>query len=357
MADQKRYEMLWDCPGCGTEKLLGITHRHCPNCGNVQDPKRRYFPPEGSEIAVENHPWQGADRVCPGCDTPNAAKAGFCVNCGSPMDGAKEAARRDDKRAGEADSASAATQEAEAKRQAERKRQQEAQDRASGAAPPPEKKGGMSLLLLAAAGIALLACLGIGVALLWKQDAAIVVTGHSWERTIAVETLKNVEKTGWQDEIPAGAALGACREEQRSTKKVEDGQECETKKKDKGDGSFEKVEECHPKYKEEPVYGQKCNYSITEWTVTDTAKAAGKGTNPAPAWPTPAIANPGDCVGCQREGKRSESYTLHVLDDKQQSRTCTVGGRQWSVIPLNSRWKAQSGVLTSALDCSSLKPM
>ena len=23
----KRYEMLWDCPSCGTRKLLGLTHR------------------------------------------------------------------------------------------------------------------------------------------------------------------------------------------------------------------------------------------------------------------------------------------------------------------------------------------
>ncbi|NJK31090.1 MAG: hypothetical protein HC927_01010 [Deltaproteobacteria bacterium] len=25
--------MLWDCPRCGTTKLHGVDHRHCPNWG------------------------------------------------------------------------------------------------------------------------------------------------------------------------------------------------------------------------------------------------------------------------------------------------------------------------------------
>ena len=46
MADEKSYEMFWDCEYCGSSKLLGITHRHCPNCGAPQDPEKRYFPPD-----------------------------------------------------------------------------------------------------------------------------------------------------------------------------------------------------------------------------------------------------------------------------------------------------------------------
>ena len=63
---ENRYEMLWDCPCCSTPKLLGITHRHCPNCGAPQDATKRYFPPAGEEVAVENHPFQGKDKVCAG---------------------------------------------------------------------------------------------------------------------------------------------------------------------------------------------------------------------------------------------------------------------------------------------------
>ena len=33
MGDERVYEMLWDCAFCGTQKLLGLQHRHCPSCG------------------------------------------------------------------------------------------------------------------------------------------------------------------------------------------------------------------------------------------------------------------------------------------------------------------------------------
>ena len=29
------FEMLWDCSYCSAKKLLGLTHRHCPNCGGT----------------------------------------------------------------------------------------------------------------------------------------------------------------------------------------------------------------------------------------------------------------------------------------------------------------------------------
>ncbi len=41
---EKTYEMLWDCKYCGQRKNLGLSHRHCPNCGAPQDPAARYYP-------------------------------------------------------------------------------------------------------------------------------------------------------------------------------------------------------------------------------------------------------------------------------------------------------------------------
>ena len=68
MADEKNYEMFWDCEYCGSSKLLGITHRHCPNCGAPQDPEKRYFPPDEEKVALEDHENTGADWHCPSCD-------------------------------------------------------------------------------------------------------------------------------------------------------------------------------------------------------------------------------------------------------------------------------------------------
>ena len=51
MAEQETYyEMLWDCPQCGTLGLLGDSHRHCPTCGTAQDPTKRYFPKPAAEL-------------------------------------------------------------------------------------------------------------------------------------------------------------------------------------------------------------------------------------------------------------------------------------------------------------------
>ncbi len=101
--DAGRYQMLWDCPACETPKLLGIDHRHCPNCGNPQDPKRRYFPPEGEEIAVNDHAYHGADLKCPACETPCSAVANNCGACGAGLDAAKSVEQRSEQIRGERD--------------------------------------------------------------------------------------------------------------------------------------------------------------------------------------------------------------------------------------------------------------
>jgi len=55
--------MLWDCEFCGTKKLLGKTHRFCPNCGAQQDPKARYFPSDEEKVAVKDHVYVGVDKI------------------------------------------------------------------------------------------------------------------------------------------------------------------------------------------------------------------------------------------------------------------------------------------------------
>src|SRR5262245_41064864 len=96
MAEQERtesqgfYEMLWDCDHCDTKGLLAKSQRHCPECGAKQNADKRYFPPEGAEVRVDGHKYEGADRVCPACSAAISAAAKNCTNCGSPQDGAAE---------------------------------------------------------------------------------------------------------------------------------------------------------------------------------------------------------------------------------------------------------------------------
>ncbi len=75
------FQMLWDCEQCESKGLLGVDHRHCPNCGAVQRAEARYFPSAAQRVAtkfVGNTP----DWECERCGTPNATR--YCVNCGAP---------------------------------------------------------------------------------------------------------------------------------------------------------------------------------------------------------------------------------------------------------------------------------
>ena len=52
--EEKTYEMLWDCEYCSAQKLLGVTHRFCPECGAAQNPQKRYFPPDDQKVRTSH---------------------------------------------------------------------------------------------------------------------------------------------------------------------------------------------------------------------------------------------------------------------------------------------------------------
>ena len=53
--EETHYEMLWDCEYCGTDKLLGVSQKFCPNCGSAQNAEKRYFPKDDEKVAVADH--------------------------------------------------------------------------------------------------------------------------------------------------------------------------------------------------------------------------------------------------------------------------------------------------------------
>jgi hypothetical protein len=73
--DGKVYEMLWDCKFCGTKKLLGKTHRFCPN--RRPAPIRRYFPAD-RKVVVQDRVFVGADKSAPPASL-SAASAEFAA--------------------------------------------------------------------------------------------------------------------------------------------------------------------------------------------------------------------------------------------------------------------------------------
>jgi hypothetical protein len=310
------FEMLWDCEFCDARGLLGKSQRYCANCGAPQNPAKRYFPKEGEQRRVDGHLYEGADRTCPACSAPQSAKARNCTHCGSVLDGAAEVR-------GVVDAPAA---------------------RAAPARPRRRRRIWLYVVL----GLALVA-----VAIWWRcirtQDAQVTVAGHHWARSIAIEEFNERQEEAWRNEVPAEASFPVCHDRQRSTRKVEDGEECHTERRDKKDGTFEQVKKCTPKYRQEPVMDSYCRFTVRRWKAVDEVKASGTGLSPA--WPTSAP--PGDTpatLGAKRQGKRTETLTLDFGDHGR----CDVSDAVWRKYTDGQRLKVEVRASSGDVACSSL---
>ncbi len=322
------FEMWWDCGFCGTTALLGVTNRYCPSCGAPQDATRRYFPPAGKEQAV-NTAFDGADRSCPNCQTPNGAKASCCRQCGAPLD---EAARvrllaDQDRRA-----AMGAAQ----------------QQRPAAA----KKMGLLPKLLMAGAGAMVLL---IAVCVSWKKEVSVTVRNHHWSRQIEIEALSPKSDSAWCDSMPGDAYSVSRRKEQRSTKQIPDGQECHTKNVDRGNGSFERREVCETKYRSEPVYDTRCYYTVDRWQRERSVEAAG-GLADSPRWPQLPPLRSGGCRGCEREGPHHETYVVELDSSEGKHYSCDKAENEWRALAEGKSFPMKVRVMTDGADCGSLHP-
>lgn len=327
------YEMLWDCPQCATQGLLGSTHRHCPTCGTAQDPSKRYFPKPGEEVEVRNHRFTGVDWTCAYCETPNARAAVHCVNCGAGQDGSKPVALVQD-HAGAPPSPPPAAPP-------------------PGPAPRPWWRQWWRWALL---GVLMLVALWAWM-FTQKHETLATVSQRNWVREVQVEQFMPVSQSDWCDSIPADAYEITRSREQRSTRQVPDGQTCHDERVDKGDGTFVKNRVCTPRYRSEPVYDLQCRYRVNRWSNVGARKAS-QADAALPFWPTagPGIPIASDIplrLGNQREGTRSEHYTLE-LSTQGKHWTCSVPEAVWSryaegaTVPLKVR-------MTGGADCGSLR--
>lgn len=319
----RTYEMLWDCKYCGQRKNLGLTHRHCPSCGAPQDPAGRYFPPDSEKVAVQDHPYVGADVRCPVCSNAMARSAKCCGNCGSPLTGGKDV---------QLVQAPVAPQQG----------------------PPmsaaPKKGFNWLFVVLPILGVLGLCCVsGVVVSTCGKREGSFVVESTSWERSIAIEKNEMKRDSAWCDSVPSDGRVLGRHQEQRSSKQVPDGQTCTTKKQDLGNGTYKEVDECKPKFKSEPVYDQKCDYEAPRWVTQRTEKKSGAA---SPVWPEVVIDKKGTCVGCEREGARAEKYTVTFSSDGKTS-SCDFPESRWSAFKVGASYQGKSGLM--GLDCDSLK--
>ena len=346
--DQGTYEMLWDCEACGTAKLLGVTHRFCPACGSPQDPEGRYFPSDEDRVAVEDHVLVGRDRTCPACDTPNANEANNCMGCGCPLDGAEQVDTRTDIVTAEGESFAGQTG-ADAK--AAKREKRAAVQAAARAASTPEAKSSKGKWIAGGAA----AATGVGALLMMSSPVDLEVDRHEWERTISVETFGPTRDSAWCTSMPSDARGVSRSRKVKDHKKVPDGEECKTRRVDNGNGSYSQKRECKPKFRKEPIYADWCTYTVDRWHHDRTEAASGAALDPIPEWPVVKLAKTGDCVGCEREGGRTQTYTVHLVDAEGEDHACEFDQAKWASFAVGSKWAGEVGVV-GGLDCDEVVP-
>jgi hypothetical protein len=313
------YQMLWDCRFCGTQKLLGVTHRHCPNCGAAQDPAWRYFPVEEDMVAVENHPYVGADKVCPACGQPNSAASTYCTECGADLATGKvaETQRVRDIGTGRAET-DTRRDVVKDKFDAEMARV----DAASANRPVFLGLRKKEWLIIGLVALVALCIVGAVFVLSYRKETTGKVEALTWQRSVDIESFQPRSGSDWQDEMPGDAYGKSCSQRQRGSRQVPAGSHEECKDVDQGDGSFRRECRTVQDYRSEPVYDQWCTYTVDRWGYARSEKASGDGKQPPPQWPDFTLSGSSGRYGEEREGTRHGTYTVVIRDKDGKKREC-----------------------------------
>ena len=176
--------------------------------------------------------------------------------------------------------------------------------------------------------IVLVLCALVYFLFIRTQQVTGVVTGVSWQRSVAIEAFGPVQLQAWQDEVPFDASQVSCSERVRSSQDQPPAtgrydEVCGTPYTvDLGNGNAEVVQDC-----EYQIYDDYCIYTVDAWAPLATVQLEGADLNAVS--PNPALASN------QRLGEQSadyvcvfdysgKTYTYHtsLIDEFQR---CTIG--------------------------------
>ncbi len=347
-------ELEWKCPKCGT--MNPGPQKFCSGCG-AQQPKKVEFQQQAEEKLITDEAEiarakAGPDVHCAFCGARNPATAERCTQCGASLESAT--ARESgqvlgayrDKPAAPVKCPQCGTENpATASRcsacNASLKRPARPKPKPRTAAKAPRKPAGKVSPLLAVfvilVGVFLcVGCVLATLSMISREQVTGTVSSVQWERSIEIEELGDVSRSGWKDDIPSDADLGSCRKKMHHTqdnpapgaKEV-----CGTPYTiDKGTGHGEVVQDC--KYQ---VYQDWCNYTVKEWKKVDTRKRSGADYNPL--WPRLNLG------AGQRERDRAESYKVFFTTEKKDYVYTTSSEDKFQQCQIGSRWKLKINML------------
>ena len=350
-------ELEWTCKSCGT-KNPG-TAKHCTNCGRPMTESDAFEAPAQQVLISDPEKAAaaagGADLICPFCGTRNRAGAATCTQCGGDLKGAKarEQGRAlgayESKPASEINCPACGTSNPAGAPRCKNCGASLALEPAPKPAPSalPAVKNNRALLIAGAAAILLLCACVAGFIFLSNRTSATAATvqGVEWQRSVQILELLPAQRQGWEDQIPAGAQVGSCEDRVRSVESepVPGAEEvCGTAYTvDQGNGAGKVVQDC-----EYRLHDNYCSYTVKEWAVANIAGQRGPDLNPA--WPSLALPSG------QREGSRSETYTIVFLTDRDGRRYeySLSESSQFAQFTPGSRWDLSINTFGSVIQVS-----
>lgn len=358
----KDYQMFWDCSYCGTKELLGVSHRHCPNCGGAQDENKRYFPPEGREVELHDHVYFGVDWDCQHCSTPNSKNSNNCVNCGSPQNGAVEVDLVGQAKVEKVKKPKIVKEDFYSVENKETPKAYSNFDSSTKGNYSHEtsnskytteksvssvsKNNSGNKALIALITIVFACVIGFLIYGFTKvSEHTVVVMEKTWSRSVDVEEYRSVSDTDWCSNMPSDAYAVSSFRDVRSHRQVADGQTCSTSRHDRGDGSYRTERVCHTKYRSEPVYDNRCRYSVNRWRFNNSELASGSGTSvPKDPEVNHLMLDSNNRLGNKRLGSRSSSYKVifnYQDDDKVVKDSCGYNQLTWSKFDLKRQYNGK----------------
>ncbi|MBX2997345.1 MAG: zinc ribbon domain-containing protein [Caldilineaceae bacterium] len=331
-------KLEWICPNCKSRNPG--PQQKCGSCGAAQPADVEFVQPLQEEIIEEKAQIEraaaGPDIHCGYCGARNAATDKVCVQCGADLKAGQARAAGQVLGAHRSQSVPDVTCPAcgSANPASAQRCQRCGAGLLSGAelmarAPKPNKQGGFGRAALFV-GLGIVALIVVFLALMFRTEETIgVVQDVNWERRIEIQALVPVAKENWIDQIPSGVAVGQCRKRVARTQDEPTAnarEVCGTPYTvDQGSGFGEVVQECRYEILEDW-----CEYKVDEWRSVDSVSANGPGV--AALWPELRLDTN------QREGRRSEEYTILFSTDGDNYRYKVSQANDAAKFEKGSRW-------------------
>ncbi len=301
-------------------------------------------------VALEDHKYVGADKICPACSQPNSAASTYCTECGADLATGQPAPLQAERviGTGRADS--------DTRRDVVKDQFDAEMQRVQAEAPKPSFLGLRKKEWLIAGGVLLLAVIVIAAvyALSYRKETSGQVYALSWQRTVEIQDYQPHSSSAWDDQVPADAYGKTCDRREHGSRQVPDGSHQECKDVDQGDGSFRRECKTVQDYRSEPIYDMWCSYTVDRWDYKRKVSAGGDAKLPPPDWPPVTLASATGRYGEERIGARHETYTVVVRETNGDTHDCAYSDQStWDRYEIGMKVTLKL-YLTGGADCDTL---